>query len=123
MLVSAVFVFFRANSLPDAIAIFEHFFWIPHSGDLARLGVWMLNHKFAAIVLIAAAPIALYAPNLYEVFEGMHQPIGFKPRLKISPMVAFRPNLLWGVIMGLLFWWCVLELLRGQETPFLYFQF
>ena len=37
MLVSAVFVFFRANSLPDAVAIFEHLVSIPHSGDLARV--------------------------------------------------------------------------------------
>ncbi len=123
MLVSAVFVFFRANNLADAIAICERLFWIPQSGDLGRLGVWLASHKSAAVMTSAAAFIALCAPNLYEFFAGVHQPIGFKPRLKISSVAAFQPNLLWGAITGLLFAWCILELLKGQETPFLYFQF
>lgn len=123
LLVSAVFIFFRAGNLGDAIAICRHLVWIPNSGDLNHLGAWLGNEKSAAVMIGVAVLIALYAPNLYEFFADVHQPIGFKPGVKIPAVVRFRPNLFWGGLTGLLFAWCMLELLKGQETPFLYFQF
>ena len=123
MLVSAVFIFFRASSLSNAIAVSKPLFSVPHIDDLAHLSVWMSDHKFPSIVLVAAVCIALFAPNLYEVFEGVHQPIGFKPRMKVPLRARFQLNLFWASITGSLFFWCILRLLGGHVTPFLYFQF
>src|SRR4029434_2390181 len=106
----------------DAIMIFEGLFSMPIDGDLARLGAWLLKDVHTAVVLFAAVLIALWAPNLYEIFAGLHQPIGFKPRL-ISPMATFHPNLLWGAAMRLVLSLCILNLLMNQVSPFLYFQF
>ena len=122
MLVSAVFVFFRAANLSEAVAVVEEMFGLSINNG-PELTIWIGRHLDAVAALAPAFLIAFGAPNLYELTSDLHRPIGFKPQNKIDSRLKILSNFWWGSAMGLILSACVVSLIVSKVTPFIYFQF
>jgi alginate O-acetyltransferase complex protein AlgI len=122
LLVSMVFVFFRAANLSAAAAFLEQMFAVT-GGHGPEPGVWIERHFSAFLMLIPAFLIALWSPNLYEFAVDLHQPIGFKARNEVDPRFRIALNIWWGSALGLLLSACIISVIVGKVIPFIYFQF
>jgi alginate O-acetyltransferase complex protein AlgI len=120
MFVTISLVFFRAESLGQAIALLSSMFGL-HFGGLAPAPLSSLNRPLAYLVVGFAIVWAL--PNTQQILTR------FKPSLqmtawdqKVLPdILRWRPSTGWAVAVAVLFFVVLVQL--QQSSTFLYFQF
>jgi alginate O-acetyltransferase complex protein AlgI len=108
--VAFALIFFRADSLHGALA-FLH--------DLAgRNGLGHMGSVLDGAVGFALFPVVWFLPNTQEILG--EEPVGAHTRSVIWPMLRWKPNLVWTIIVAVLFF-ATLTLM--DNSSFLYFQF
>jgi D-alanyl-lipoteichoic acid acyltransferase DltB (MBOAT superfamily) len=128
--VVSAFVFFRANSLDDALAILRHLWWVSGNGTGGAGGIIDRNSVRA---LAGAAIIVWCLPNTLQVLSNwsptttrihewklpflLSEPVS----LRLARLTHWEPTFGWGVAAGLIFTIALLAL--NGVTEFIYFQF
>jgi D-alanyl-lipoteichoic acid acyltransferase DltB (MBOAT superfamily) len=141
MAVAVAWVFFRADSLTTAWSVVTS---LVHVQDFAGLplhkalvgpkaplrkllGAAMANRLI--IVLAFCFVISWLMPNSVEIMRRGKPAIsglrGFfpLPRGRTADILAWRPNMTWGIVFGAALTLCVLKVLYEPSQVFLYFQF
>ena len=126
--VCAVFVFFRAPSLEDALAVFKTMASWPSKGDFSLfkslLSAQAGPHKLKLWILIIFGLGALFAPNIYQILAKVHQPLGLRISSDMT-LSRWTCSLGWcSAMMATLASYCILYYLMIRSTAsFIYFQF
>jgi hypothetical protein len=122
-LVVIAWVFFRAVNLDAALVMLGSLFGAP--GAAAMEPAFGIEAPLALI--LAAAAIALFAPNVIELFHA-DRPVLALDRanaIRTPPLLnrlAWRPSPAWGLWLGAIASVATLAIL-GWQSEFLYFQF
>jgi hypothetical protein len=130
-------VFFRADNLEVAFGMLRSMFGgngIPLSASIAAWLTEFTGHTFfaasifehslfkpveALVLLGTVLAMALFLPNS-QVMLARYEPALEKIETP-NPRFVWRPNIAWGVGLGVLFAVCITRI--GGESPFLYFRF
>jgi hypothetical protein len=123
-LVVIAWVFFRAANLEAAILMLQSMF--NAAGTVPVAAAFGVDN---AVALIAgAAAIALFAPNVIDIFARFHPVLALdRPNERQTPQfllarLKWRPSAAWGLATGTLAACGALAIL-GWRSEFLYFQF
>ncbi|WP_200911591.1 MBOAT family O-acyltransferase [Teredinibacter purpureus] len=117
--VVVAWVFFRAESTAGALTLLSSMFgFVAPTGPLASEFMWV---PIDFILVFVAACIALFAPNIYQLFhyDGCKTPDNWQPA-----MLSFELKgsaLLFPLFVGMLL--CLSLMFMPQPTVFLYFNF
>lgn len=122
-------VFFRAAYIPNAVGLIAGMFGARGLalGTLPQDDAWLIDqvtqmfwNPWTTVMLVAGLAIALFAPNVNEIFSK-YDPIIGRVRTNLPEALQWRPNLAWGASAGVMAALSVLYLTGATE--FLYFQF
>lgn len=122
--VTVAWVFFRADSLDNALGIVQSMIGLDGQEGLrklafpnelvgGRLSTWAKEAGLMAIVLLL--------PNSQQLLRRFRPVLDRVTPWRLPRQVAWRPNLAWGLATGLAL--SIGITLIGGDSPFLYFQF
>jgi hypothetical protein len=120
MFVTIAMIFFRAESLRQALTLLASMFGL-HSGALAAHPIASLNRP--TVYLVAGFVIVWALPNTQQLLTR------FKPSLQrtawdqadVSRLFRWVPSTGWAIAVGVLFFIVLVQL--QESSTFLYFQF
>jgi len=108
--VTFALIFFRANSLHSAFALLHD---LAGRNGFGHTGS-MLDGAFGFLLF----PVVWFLPNTQEILG--EEPVGAHTRSSIWPILRWKPNLVWTLIVSVLFF---ATLTMMDNSSFLYFQF
>jgi D-alanyl-lipoteichoic acid acyltransferase DltB (MBOAT superfamily) len=128
--VVSAFVFFRAHSFEDALAILKHLWWI---GDDSVIGVGDIISRAAIRYFFLASIIVWCLPNTLQLLSnwspttttihawGGPFPASESVAMQLKGLTNWKPTVGWSIVIGLVFTIALLAL--NGTTEFIYFQF
>lgn len=121
-LIVIAWVFFRAADFHAAILMLKSMFGVAGKGGDVAFGI-----SHAVLLVAAAAVIALFAPNVLDIFAPYHPVLdNERPNARriLPPLdrIRWKAGLGWGLATGVIASFGVLAIL-GWQSEFLYFQF
>jgi alginate O-acetyltransferase complex protein AlgI len=108
--VSVALVFFRADSLHGAFALLHDL--VGHNG------AGHIGSALDGALGFALFPIVWFLPNTQEILG--EEPVGAHGRASIWPILRWKPNIGWTIVMAVLFFAILANM---ESSSFLYFQF
>ena len=112
--VAVAWVFFRAPDFATAARMIE-VMAVPQGANFARVA-W----EGSSLIILLALAIVWFCPNLQQLMGLSFAGLALYRKPGISP-VKWRPNVIWGMGMGLLFVTSLFAISRASE--FIYFNF
>jgi alginate O-acetyltransferase complex protein AlgI len=120
-------IFFRAESIDGSINILKSilgFNGIPIKLSASAISPNNLLNINGILWLIALLLIVWFAPNTQQIMSNYNPALNIdKYHEKISSILSWKPNLFWGLSLGLILFIALSKVLQANESEFLYFQF
>ncbi|MBH8552049.1 MBOAT family protein [Nostocaceae cyanobacterium CENA357] len=123
--IMVAWIFFRAESLSAAVSILKSML----SFDLHNLtpnNLWgspaNINLIFCVLWLVLSSIIVWFAPNTQQILWRYKPTLSTKNN-EIKNIFLWKPNLLWAISLGLIFFIAISKILEAKPSEFLYFQF
>ncbi|MBB5059901.1 D-alanyl-lipoteichoic acid acyltransferase DltB (MBOAT superfamily) [Granulicella aggregans] len=113
-------VFFRANSVPDAMNLLRSMISVRSVGAAS---VMFDSASFSKAMIVIGFIIVWTFPNTQQILAR------YKPALQLAPSdgkpgrlaIFWQPNLIWGMLLGVVLLGCLIQI--QVPSTFLYFQF
>jgi len=96
---------------------------MPFGLDVGGAGLRSEEFLSALIYVALTLSIALFAPNVLEITRKYAPTVDYDSHQRGAAGAAFKPNLLWGAIAGLIAALALMRVFSAAPSEFLYFQF